>query len=154
MNMCFETESELRSKGKPKTPDVLLLIPMAVFIPHKIRRNQKSVTFNDQNSELMKGKCTQYTEDGNGGDCYIVNWIDSKAIFADEFTFKENLDQFKSYVHRYGKGLVIYWFGFVESILEKLDEDIIIAASFPDKWIDPSGETVTLSSCFDYHRNL
>ena len=28
--MCFETEAELRSRGKPKTPDILFLIPMAV----------------------------------------------------------------------------------------------------------------------------
>ena len=34
-HMCFETEAELRSRGKPKTPDVLFLIPMAtVHGPH------------------------------------------------------------------------------------------------------------------------
>lgn len=31
-NMCFETESELRRQGKPKTPDVLLSIPMGVLL--------------------------------------------------------------------------------------------------------------------------
>lgn len=29
-HMCFETEEELRKKGKPKTPDVLFLIPMGL----------------------------------------------------------------------------------------------------------------------------
>ena len=30
LSICFETEAELRMRGKPKTPDILLMIPMTV----------------------------------------------------------------------------------------------------------------------------
>lgn len=40
--MCFETEAELRNKGKPKTPDILFLVPMGVYDltdkPDKVNR--------------------------------------------------------------------------------------------------------------------
>ena len=32
----------------------------------------------------------------------FINWIDSKALFADEETYKENLEQMQSYINRYG----------------------------------------------------
>jgi len=94
--MCFETEAELRSKGKPKTPDILFLIPVATY------------------TKLHK-------------DPVIINWIDSKAMFADENTLRENLDQFKGYKNRYGRGMVIYWHGFTESMLDIIvDEDMLV----------------------------
>lgn len=104
---CFETEESLRAKGKPKTPDIVFLIPMIVTI---------------------------------GAEEYVVNWIDSKAMFADEDTFKESLDQFNGYCNRYGKGLVIYWLGFVESLLQTSLKDVCIADGFPEKWRFPTGE--------------
>lgn len=58
LNVCFETEAELRLSGKPKTPDILLSIPMFV-----------------------------HTKEGF---CYLVNWIDSKGLFADAETIKEH----------------------------------------------------------------
>ena len=103
--MCFETEEELRSKGKPKTPDVLFLIPMIVTIDREE---------------------------------HLVNWIDSKAMFADEETFADSIDQFNGYCNRYGKGLVIYWFGYVDSIVTP--KDICITESFPEIWTFPTGE--------------
>ncbi len=46
---------------------------------------------------------------------HIVNWIESKATFGDPDTMATSLaDQFAGYCNRYGPGLVIYWFGFVE----------------------------------------
>lgn len=50
LKICFETESDLKLQGKPKTPDVLLLIPMAT-------------------NSMM-------------GASVVINWIDSKAMFA------------------------------------------------------------------------
>ena len=58
LSICFETEAELRMRGKPKTPDILLMIPMTVRL--------------------------------KDGSCYLVNWIDSKGMFADAETFKEH----------------------------------------------------------------
>ncbi len=76
---------------------------------------------------------------------FIVNWIDSKALFADEDTFEENCSQFEEYLSRYGRGLVIYWHGFTEGVLELANhrcgpDMIMIADSFPEEWIFPSRE--------------
>jgi hypothetical protein len=120
-HMSFETEAEMRKKGKPKTPDVRFTIPMAVKVTTKVSMQQRA----DQD---------QYT---------VVNWIDSKATFADAETFAENLSQFKAYYARYGRGMVIYWHGFVENIFEQIEDfgdNIIICDTFPEEWIFPNGE--------------
>ena len=119
LHLCFETEQELRSKGRSKTPDALFLIPMAT------------------------------STESSGTELSVVNWIDSKAMFADDETFLENLAQFKAYNNRYGKGLVIYWFGFSESVLEIIRrEDLGLAVScrFPDHWVFPTGEVATVET--------
>lgn len=110
LHMCFETEVDLRSRGKPKTPDILFLIPMATKTPYS---KQSYV---------------------------LVNWIDSKAFFADELTYSEHLEQFKAYTNRYGRGMVIYWHGFVDSLLTTAQDSIVITDSFPDCWLFPTGE--------------
>ena len=46
----------------------------------------------------------------------VVNWIDSKATFGDPGTHGEYSAQFTSYLHRFDAGLVLYWFGYDESI--------------------------------------
>jgi len=108
--LCFETEAELRSRGKPKTPDVLFLIPMAT--PHCNRPSCGPV---------------------------VVNWIDSKAMFADEDTLAEHFEQLRGYTNRYGRGLVIYWHGYVEtitssSLFASADDMIMISHTFPEEW--------------------
>lgn len=121
-HMSFETEAEMRKKGKPKTPDVRFTIPMAVKI---MRRPLKYP---------QKSSDDQYT---------VVNWIDSKATFADAETFAENLSQFKAYYARYGRGMVIYWHGFVENIFDQIEDfgdNIIICDTFPEDWMFPNGE--------------
>nr|CAD7409796.1 unnamed protein product [Timema poppensis] len=48
---------------------------------------------------------------------HVVNWVESKALFADEelheIYFSEQYDRYRN---RYGPGMVIYWFGFVEPL--------------------------------------
>ena len=73
------------------------------------------------------------------GSNYLVNWIDSKGMFADAETFLEHEQQLKGYVNRYGHGLVIYWYGHVE--LPTTVDNIYITDGFPDVWIWPTGET-------------
>lgn len=64
------------------------------------------------------------------GKTRIINWVDSKAMFGDLHSFEsENRKQLRGYVNRFGPGLVIYWFGFVETL--NSDEDILVADSFP-----------------------
>lgn len=79
--MCFETEAELRNRGKPKTPDILLLIPMGVY-------ECQPDALNSEKKHLQSSVP------------HVVNWIDSKGMFADEDTFEENYEQLKSYVNR------------------------------------------------------
>jgi hypothetical protein len=117
-NMCFETEVELRSKGKPKTPDILFSIPMAVAL-----------------SELEQSRSADHS------NYAVINWIDSKAMFADKITLEEQIDQFRAYNNRHGRGMVIYWHGFAEEILVRLPDDMVLfRASFPERWLFPTGE--------------
>jgi hypothetical protein len=129
--LCFETEAELRSRGKPKTPDILFLIPVGMSAV-------KSMEFRSPASKARK-------------QATVINWIDSKAMFADEETFLENLEQLKSYVNRYGSGMVIYWHGYVETLEQHNDETIFIADRFPDELIYPTGEVANGGdAAFDY----
>jgi len=62
----------------------------------------------------------------------MVNWIDSKASFGDEHSHKmQASDQFQSYVNRYGPGMVIYWFGFIDELNDH--PDVLLMDRFPDK---------------------
>ena len=70
---CFETEAELRLQGKPKTPDVLLMVPLAVRLPNirgtamtdvDRKRNHDSSGSLDTPSEIIS----------------VVHWIDSKGM--------------------------------------------------------------------------
>jgi len=66
-------------------------------------------------------------------DGQVINWIESKALFGDEENHRGYLkDQLYSYWNRFGPGLVIYWFGYVEE-LENLHQDrtILIRDSLP-----------------------
>lgn len=62
-----------------------------------------------------------------------VCWIESKASFGDLETHKGYLrEQYYSYWNRFGPGLVIYWFGFIESIEEEMKrQGILIMDRFP-----------------------
>ncbi len=109
MKLCFETEAQQRRRGKPKTPDILFFIPMAVVT-------------------------------ASNPDPVVIHWIDSKAMYADETTFRENIEQLKGYNNRYGRGMVIYWYGFVETILlssDVVDNSIVVTDSIPTKWFSP-----------------
>jgi len=175
-NLCYETEEDLRNKGKAKTPDILFLIPMGIKIPKnyylkninrdKVKNtnidvnvnmnanvnpksnpnpnftadsdvvNKKLFHDNDDN-ELDIGtetdigvglgvshpqSLTLKEEEEEEEEYVIINWIDSKALFADESTLNDNIDQLQGYVNRYGRGLVIYWHGYVESIVDLISQ--------------------------------
>ena len=65
---------------------------------------------------------------------HVVNWIDSKAMFADRATHEQYLStQYRSYVNRFGSGLVIYWFGFVEGLLDAPEPEVLVLDAFPRK---------------------
>jgi hypothetical protein len=65
-------------------------------------------------------------------DGFVINWIESKALFGDEEVHREyTRNQYLSYWNRFGPGLVIYWFGFPKSILQTDDKRFIIKDHLP-----------------------
>ena len=109
IHLCFETEADLRLKGKSKTPDILFLIPMA-FLPLpntcvSTAYNYTKTQNNPNNSTTTTTMTTAAAVSSSTSDSvlmepHIINWIDSKAIFADEDTVKDHLSQFKAYFNR------------------------------------------------------
>ena len=173
-NMCFETEAELRSRGKPKTPDILFLIPMGVIHPaapqppqHGLARAVAPASSPSSPPPPLSSSSSSTTAAAEAGNDevalpiaaagrkaqrqtptvtqsqqlpFVVNWIDSKGMFADEETFNENYEQLKSYVNRYGSGMVIYWHGYVSTLSRWRDDSILVCDRFPDDWLFPTGE--------------
>ncbi|XP_046848945.1 CDAN1-interacting nuclease 1-like [Xenia sp. Carnegie-2017] len=65
-------------------------------------------------------------------DGHVVNWIESKASFGDEYNHKINMrDQLWSYWNRFGPGMVIYWFGYIDELDCHKDKGILLADCFP-----------------------
>eukprot|EP00823_Brevimastigomonas_motovehiculus_P005500 TRINITY_DN4063_c0_g1_i1.p1 TRINITY_DN4063_c0_g1~~TRINITY_DN4063_c0_g1_i1.p1 ORF type:complete len:405 (-),score=104.16 TRINITY_DN4063_c0_g1_i1:367-1581(-) len=64
-------------------------------------------------------------------DGRIVNWIDSKAMFGDPATHSTHFKQTRGYVNRFGSGLVIYWFDFVDSL--NVDSEVYLMNRFPEE---------------------
>ena len=64
----------------------------------------------------------------------VINWIESKALFGDEQNHKKYLkDQLLTYYNRFGPGLVIYWFGFIEELDNNRDKGILVCDHFPQE---------------------
>lgn len=66
---------------------------------------------------------------------HIVNWIESKALFSDIPTHQTYLrEQYWPYYNRFGPGLVIYWFGYLEEINNERDKEkgILVMDRFPE----------------------
>jgi hypothetical protein len=61
-----------------------------------------------------------------------INWIESKATFGDNVEVNKNLKkQLAPYLEMFGKGIVVYWFGYVDDI--ELPEGVnIVDASLTD----------------------
>ena len=132
------------SVGKPKTPDILFLIPMGIA-SNRFDRIAATSAMDGGGSAAVSPAITVAEGDGDGegaagesSEYYVINWIDSKAMFADVLTFEEHLEQLKGYNNRYGRGLVIYWHGCSIEVYRRLQNDMIIVRdSFPSEWINP-----------------
>ncbi|XP_066461950.1 CDAN1-interacting nuclease 1 isoform X2 [Eleutherodactylus coqui] len=72
---------------------------------------------------------------------HVIHWIESKASFGDESSHRMYLqDQFWSYWNRFGPGLVIYWYGFIEELDCHRERGILLKDEFPS-------DIVTLRGC-------
>ncbi|CAK9099978.1 CDAN1-interacting nuclease 1 [Durusdinium trenchii] len=107
--ILFQSETALRDMGMAKTPDVKLEVPIGIL----------------PDTPEAQGRA--------------VFWIDSKAMFGDQNTHRDNLAQLQGYVNRFGPGMVIYWFGFVDDLHD--DPDIFVVSDFP-----PQQKQIVLSS--------
>lgn len=140
MNIPFETEEELREKGTSRTPDILLSCPVAIKV-------HKSIYPNSQDS-------FRHGSDDDAGNDFVwkmVNWIDSKALYGDVTIHQSSvLPQAEAYIHRFGPGLIIYWFGHAPiEMLQANNADIIVASSLPDQLMVPTGQIVTDGSILE-----
>jgi hypothetical protein len=75
--------------------------------------------------------------------CLTLLLVSLKALFGDVNTHQNSVvPQAESYVHRFGPGLILYWFG--HAPLEMLDDahgDIVISAwKLPEPMLFPTGE--------------
>jgi hypothetical protein len=62
----------------------------------------------------------------------VISWIESKALFGDTETHSKYVqDQLQSYSNRFGSGMVIYWFGFQEEILNSNRNNFLVLDNFP-----------------------
>lgn len=129
MRIPFETEGELRKRGTARTPDVLFSCPIAIkVIASKI--SSSLLLASDENSNERSSWKT-------------ICWIDSKALFGDEETHQKSvLPQAESYVHRFGPGLILYWFG--HAPIHKLGDgngDVVVTGwNVPEVFMLPTGE--------------
>lgn len=64
-------------------------------------------------------------------------------MFGDVKTHQSNLLQAESYVHRFGPGLLVYWFGHAPLRRLGVNADIAVAANAPTIVQLPSGGILT-----------
>ncbi|XP_054271634.1 CDAN1-interacting nuclease 1 isoform X2 [Macrosteles quadrilineatus] len=66
-------------------------------------------------------------------DGFIISWVESKAVFGDKMTHDQYAkDQYLSYWNRFGPGLVIYWFGYLETVIDPKEKRFIVRDKFPE----------------------
>lgn len=65
-------------------------------------------------------------------DGVVINWIESKARFGSQEIHNEYMkQQYCAYWNRFGPGLIIYWFDFVETLNQNNEKRFIIMNDLP-----------------------
>lgn len=66
----------------------------------------------------------------------VINWIESKASFGDVESHSTYMrHQFWCYTNRFGPGLVIYWFGYIEELDTHGDDGIMLSDCIPEEFV-------------------
>lgn len=109
---------------------------------------ERNLSFLDENQLRVKGYDKTpdiILEVPIAVESHIVNWIESKASFGDDYSHRTYLnEQFWSYWNRFGPGLVIYWHGFIGELDCHRDRGILLKDCFPT-------DIVTLGQGGDSH---
>jgi hypothetical protein len=67
-----------------------------------------------------------------------IHWIESKASFGDEIEIRRNTKrQLRAYTELFGQGMVVYWFGFIESVHPPKNV-LVVDGSFFEKDLEVS----------------
>jgi hypothetical protein len=108
----------------------------------KQQRLDDSVIINNDCQQQHNEITTTNNNDDEYYEWKTICWIDSKALFGDIETHTYSvLPQVETYVHRFGPGLVLYWFG--HAPLSKLDDghgDVtIMGGDLPTVFLLPTG---------------
>ncbi|XP_066199531.1 CDAN1-interacting nuclease 1 isoform X2 [Saccopteryx leptura] len=151
-NLSFLDEDQLRAKGYDKTPDFILQVPVAVE-GHIIHWIESKASFGDECSHhaylhdqfwsywnripLSVGRLNSHA--GAPGSSLLqlpVYPLFSKVVTSAQFT--ASYWKVTGVVHtsaslkeRFGPGLVIYWYGFIQELDCNRDRGILLKATFP-----------------------
>lgn len=152
----FMNEDELRKKKYDVTPDFKLNVPV---ILERHWQSSNDISDNDLFGSNKKKCIKNYLitkpiefqplksnhhlsidqspsiEDHKNITREIINWIECKSLFANEECHREyTKNQYNSYVNRFGKGIIIYNYGCIDTIINNNDEDakFIVLTCLPE----------------------
>ncbi|XP_053614087.1 CDAN1-interacting nuclease 1 [Plodia interpunctella] len=118
-------------------------IKQSIGLEYELRLERElrlmNITFSDENVLRSRGydKTPDFKLDVPiAVDGFIVNWVESKALFGDEENHSGYLkEQLSCYWNRFGPGLVIYWFGYLETLnsTPEVNNMFILRTNFPSK---------------------
>ncbi|XP_060805377.1 CDAN1-interacting nuclease 1 isoform X2 [Amyelois transitella] len=118
-------------------------IKQSIGLEYELRLERElrlmNITFLDENVLRSRGydKTPDFKLDVPiAVDGFIVNWVESKALFGDDENHSGYLkEQLSCYWNRFGPGLVIYWFGYLETLnsTPEVNNMFILRTSFPSK---------------------
>ena len=120
--------------------------------------NELGIPFSDEN--VLRGQGYDKTPDIKldipiAVDGHIVNWIESKALFGDTEAHQGYLkDQFWSYINRFGSGMVIYWFGYINQLDNNRSAGIILRDSFPSDIVRYKPELIKGYTCNESNKQI
>ncbi|CAH2045297.1 unnamed protein product, partial [Iphiclides podalirius] len=119
------------------------IVKQSIGLEYELRLERElrlmNITFSDEN--ILRSRGYDKTPDFKldvpiAVDGFIVNWVESKAMFGDEDNHSGYVkEQLTCYWNRFGPGLVIYWFGYLETLdsTPEVNNMFILRTKFPCK---------------------
>jgi uncharacterized membrane protein YqaE (UPF0057 family) len=160
----FETEEQLRERGTARTPDVLLSTPIAIKVATNGTNddddNWRVVCWIDSKVRTVISITTPpvapFINSGANAPHFSFNTYlliyffvsdnnkHCKALFGDAHTHKDSvLPQAESYIHRFGPGMLLYWFGHAPMLPDANGDLVICGWNLPETFLLPTGELST-----------